>query len=112
MRKILALVAFSTAFSISAIAANFSGMLLDSSCYDKQKQADACAASSATTSFAIQANGEVYKLDAAGNQKAATAVKNRADRANPNEKQSAHLMAKVEGTEKDGTITVTSIDVQ
>jgi hypothetical protein len=112
MRRILSVVAFSTVFSISALAANWSGMLLDSACYDKQKQADSCAATSTTTAFALDASGKVYKLDAAGNAQAAAAVKNRADRSDPAKGQPAHLMAKVDGTEKDGTITVTTIEVQ
>jgi hypothetical protein len=54
----------------------------------------------------------VYKLDSAGNAKASAALKGRADRVDPSKPQSKDVMAKVEGTEKGGTITVISIDVQ
>lgn len=112
MRKIMSVVALTGAFSMLAFAENYSGKLLDSACYDQQKKADSCEASSATSSFAIEVSGKVYKLDASGNSKAATALKSRADRSDPSKKQSKDVMAKVDGTEKGGTIAVESIDVQ
>jgi hypothetical protein len=95
-----------------ALAESYSGKLLDASCYDQQKKAAACDASSTTSSFAIEASGTVYKLDSAGNTKASAALKNRADRLDPSKPQAKEVMAKVDGTEKGGTITVSSIDVQ
>jgi len=96
-----------------AFAENYNGKLLDASCYDQQKKADSCDATSSTTSFAIESSGMVYKLDRAGNTKAAAAIKNRADRSDPKKQPaSKEMMAKVSGTEKSGTITVESIDVQ
>jgi hypothetical protein len=112
MRRIMSLVALTGAFSMLALAENYSGKLLDSSCVDQQKKSAGCDASSATTSFAIDVSGKVYKLDAGGNSKAAAALKNRADRSDPSKPQSKEVMAKVDGTEKGGTIAVESIDVQ
>jgi hypothetical protein len=95
-----------------ALAESWSGKLVDASCYDQQKKAAGCDATSKTTAFGIEASGMVYKLDRAGNTKAAAALKNRADRADPSKPQATEVMAKVDGTEKGGTITVESIDVQ
>ena|SRR5579862_8477182 len=113
MQRILSLLALSAVFSMLALADSWSGRLLDASCYSQQKKADACDAMSTTTAFAIEVSGKVYKLDAAGNSKASTALKSRADRAaDPNKPQSNPVMAKVDGTEKSGTIAVESIEVQ
>ncbi len=113
MRRILGLIAFSSVFSILAFAESYSGKLLDASCFDQKKTSLSCDATSKTKAFALDVSGTVYKLDAAGNSKAADALKNRADRAtDPNKQESKEVMAKVNGTEKGGTITVESIDVQ
>ena len=113
MRRVFLAVAFSAVFSTLALAESWSGKLLDGSCYEHQKKAAGCDATSATTAFALEASGTVYKLDAAGNSKASEALKNRADRAaDPAKPQSKQVMAKVEGTEKTGIIAVESIDVQ
>jgi hypothetical protein len=55
-----------------------------------------------------------YKLDAAGNSKAAEALKSRADRsADPNKPASNQVMAKVTGTQdSDGALKVESIAIQ
>jgi hypothetical protein len=112
MRRFLSTAALFGFFSVAALAETYSGKLLDASCYDQQKKATACDATSTTTSFALDASGMVYKLDSAGNSKASAALKNRADRVDPTKPQSKEAMAKIEGTEKGGTITVTSIDIQ
>jgi len=113
MRRVLFVLAFSAVFSMLALAENWSGKLLDATCYDQQKKAASCDATSATTAFALDASGTIYKLDADGNSKAADALKNRADRAaDPSKPASTHVMAKVQGTEKAGIITVESIAVQ
>lgn len=112
MRRIMSVLALTGAFSMLALAENYSGKLLDWSCYDQQKKALSCDASSATTSFAIDVSGKVYKLDNNGNTKATAALKNRADRADPSKQQSKEVMANVSGTEKGGTISVENIDVQ
>jgi hypothetical protein len=51
MRKTCYLMILSTALVISAFGANFSGKLLDASCYDKQQSATGCDANGSTTSF-------------------------------------------------------------
>jgi hypothetical protein len=114
MRKATLLLGSGVVFTTLAFAENWSGKLLDASCYQAQKSASACALSSKTTSFALDVSGKIYNLDANGNSKAATALKNRADRsADPNKGQAtAAVMATVTGSEKSGTITVENIDVQ
>ncbi len=112
MRKTASLLLLLAAFSMLALAESWSGKLVDASCYDQQKKVESCGASSATTAFGIDVSGTVYKLDSEGNSKAAAALKNRADRSDPNQPQSAAVMAKVDGTEKSGTITVHSIQIQ
>jgi len=113
MRRVLSLLAFTAVFSMLALADSYSGKLLDATCYDQQKKAAACDATSTTTAFALEASGTVYKLDAPGNAKASAALKSRSDRAaDPSKPESKQVMAKVNGTEKAGTIEVESIDVQ
>jgi hypothetical protein len=113
MRRTLTLLVASGIFSMLAFAETYSGKLLDASCYDQQKKAATCDATSKTTAFALEVSGTVYKLDRAGNTKAGTAIKSRADRAaDPTKPQSTEVMAKVNGTEKGGTITVEDIEVQ
>jgi hypothetical protein len=112
MRRIPVLITLAAGFSALALAESWSGNLLDATCYDKAKSAESCEATTMTTSFAIDVSGKVYKLDEAGNSKATAALKNRADRAEPGKTQSPIVMAKVEGTEKSGTITVQNLDVQ
>jgi hypothetical protein len=113
MRRVLFLTAFSALFSMLALAESWSGKLLDATCYDQQKKVAGCDVTSTTTAFALEASGTVYKLDADGNSKASTALKNRADRAaDPSKPESKQVMAKVQGTEKGGIIAVESIDVQ
>jgi hypothetical protein len=112
MRRILALLAFSAVFSMLALAESWSGRLIDSACFDQQKKADSCDATSQTTSFSLYVSGAVYKLDATGNSKATAALKNRADRSEPGKAASKEVMAKVDGMLKGSTIDVESVEVQ
>ena len=112
MRRILLATTLFGVFSMCALAASFSGKLLDASCYDQQKKVDSCDASANTTAFALEVSGKVYKLDSAGNSKASAAIKNRADRSDPSKPQPKGIMAKVDGAEQGGIIAVESIDVQ
>jgi hypothetical protein len=112
MRRIPVLITLGAGFAALALAESFSGNLLDAGCYEKQKAAASCEATAMTTSFALDVSGKVLKLDGAGNSKASAALKNRADRAEPGKTQSPIVMAKIDGTEKGGMITVESIDVQ
>jgi hypothetical protein len=107
------LLALSVVFSILALADSWSGRLLDAGCYDQQKNVAKCDPTDTTTAFAVEASGTVYKLDAAGNAKTSAALKNRSDRAtDPGKPQAKQVMAKVDGTEKGGIITVENIEVQ
>jgi hypothetical protein len=113
MRRLLLLTALAAAFSALALADNWSGKLIDSSCYDTQKSAKTCDATGSTTAFALEVNGKVYKLDDAGNTKAADAMKSRADRsANPNMPASTQVSAKVTGTKDGEVIKVELIELQ
>lgn len=115
MKRTLNVLALSAALSMVAFAADWSGKLIDATCNDQREQTKvaSCNATSATTAFALDVEGKIYKLDAAGNTKAATALKDRADRSSdPAKAMSTAVTAKVSGTEKEGVITVESIDVQ
>lgn len=111
MRTVLPAFTLAATLAVSAFGASWSGKLIDAACYQAQKKADSCDATSQSTSFALFASGKVYNLDAAGNNKAAAAVKNRADRADPAKPQSKMVNATVTGTESGGTISVETIDV-
>jgi hypothetical protein len=113
MKKILSLLAFGSVFTMMAFADDWSGRLLDANCYSQQKKAASCDATTTTSSFALDVSGKVFNLDANGNMKAASAMKNRADRAaDPANPQSKEVIAKISGTETGGIITVESVDVQ
>jgi hypothetical protein len=113
MRKTCYFLTLSLAFAALAFADSWSGKLIDAGCYEKQQKATGCDATGATTAFALDVSGKVYKFDASGNAKASTAIKSRADRAaDPTKPQAGGVMAKVEGTESGGTITAESIEVQ
>jgi 3-deoxy-D-arabino-heptulosonate 7-phosphate (DAHP) synthase len=103
------------ALAAMGYAEDISGKLVDAACHDKSQQnpADskqksdisACEATASTTSFAIQtSDGKVYKLDAAGNAKASTALKGNPANKNP--------MATVAGTTEGQTVKVDSISVR
>lgn len=119
MKKTLTLLGCTAAFSAFSMAADWSGTLVDHSCFERQNQqlkdeakaADACAATGTSSSFGLAVGGKVYKLDAASNSKAAAALNSRADRTEPG-KAPGKVMAKVSGTEADGTIKADSIDIQ
>jgi hypothetical protein len=115
MKQTLYILALSATLSVMAFGADWSGKLIDATCNDQKQQTKAasCDATSATTSFAIDVSGKVYKLDAAGNSKAAMALKDRADRStDPTKALSGSMTAKVTGTEKEGVIAVDSVEVQ
>ncbi len=114
MRRLLTLFACVAVFAALALAEDYSGRLIDASCYNQHKSAATCDPTASTSSFGILVSGKVMKFDSAGNEKAAAALKSRADRsANPNSPASAEVTAKVTGTmEGDDTIKVESIDLQ
>jgi len=120
MRKLTIILVMVLAISGLALAEDFSGKLLDASCYDQEKGAKPCDATAATSAFAVNVNGQVYKLDSAGNSKAAEAIRSRADRsadpskaADPSKPAaSSEVTAKVTGTMEGQTIKVENIEVR
>jgi hypothetical protein len=100
-------------FSALALAEEWTGRLVDASCYDQQKTGVACDPTSSTNSFAIVVSGQAFKFDSDGNSKAAAALKSRADRStDPNKPASGTVTAKVTGTKDGNMIKVDNIDVQ
>jgi hypothetical protein len=100
-------------FSAWAMAAeNWSGQLLDASCYQQSKSAKGCDATSSSSAFAISVSGKVYHLDEAGNTKAGEAIRNRANRsADPNQPAASTVNAKVSGTLDGETLKVETIEI-
>jgi hypothetical protein len=114
MRQSILLSAALVLFSGLAFAEDWTGRLLDASCYDQNKTAKPCDATSSTTSFVLDVNGKIYKLDAAGNSKAVDAIKSRADRsagggAQPSGPVNAKVTGSMEGTDN---IKVEKVEVQ
>jgi hypothetical protein len=116
MRRIVTLAGSAVLFAALALAESWTGRLVDSNCMDQQtdqqKSATACMATSSTTTFAIDVNGKVYRLDDGGNAKAARALKDRADRTDPNGPPSPAVIAKVSGTREGDIVKVEAIEVQ
>jgi hypothetical protein len=113
MRKLYLLCASISVSAGLALAEDWSGRLVDASCYSQDKSKP-CDATGSTTAFMLDVNGKAYKLDASGNAKATAALKSRADRSAPGGAQSAGpVNAKVTGTiEGTDSIKVDRIDVQ
>jgi hypothetical protein len=112
MRKLLTLMALVVFGSTLALAATFTGRLVDASCAQAQKGA-ACTPTASTSSFALESSGKMYKLDSAGNQKAADAMKSTTNSANraQNEKATAEVTATINGTLSGEELKVDSIQV-
>lgn len=113
MRKLLALSGLLVAFSAMALAETYTGHLLDASCYAQSKMARNCEAKASTSQFALDASGKVYRLDEAGNAKAADAMKTHADRsADPNKPATGAVNAKVTATADGDTLKTEAVQVQ
>ena len=113
MRKSIMLSALLASFSMLAMAESFQGRLVDLSCYNQQKSATACDPSATSNMFALVVADKAYPLDENGNTKAATAIKNRADRANdPSKPLSSQVNAKITGTKTGDSLKVDAIEVQ
>jgi hypothetical protein len=115
MRKVLSLCGLAAICCTLALADNFSGKLLDSACYDQNKSAKGCDATSSTTAFLLDVNGKVYQLDTTGNAKAADAMKSHAERsADPNKPaKGGAINARVSGVkDADNTIKVEMIEIR
>jgi uncharacterized protein YaeQ len=99
-------------------AANWNGKLLDASCSDKnasttqldkkaqEKLAQTCAATASTTNFAVlTSEGKIYKLDSAGDTKAASELKS--GTLKPDKDGDIHVS--VSGNMKGDTVDVDTI---
>jgi len=111
MRRVFRLSAFLAVVSVLAFAETFSGKLIDASCADQQKT-EACTPTGSTSAFAINASGKVLKLDAAGNTKAAEAMKNRENSADRAKNPNRQITATVQGTVSEDVIKVDSIELR
>ena len=101
----------------TALADDWTGKLIDATCSEQQQHEKtvSCDATAQTTVFALDVTGKIYKLDAGGNLKAATALKYRASPPDPSDKpkpESREVKAKITGTEAAGTIVVETIALQ
>jgi hypothetical protein len=112
MRRILAIATTAAIFGSLALAEDWTGKLLDTSCLDQKKDMATCQANDATTAFALEVSGKTYRLDDAGNQKAIAALKGRADRAADPAAAAAPVNAKITGTRDGEVLKVDSIQVQ
>ena len=94
-------------------ADDWAGNLVDGVCSDQKEKTVPCDANGSTTVFALDVGGKIYKLDPAGNAKAAAALKYRAA---PVPDASGHVpmevKAKITGTEGGGIIVVETISLQ
>jgi hypothetical protein len=95
MRCIAKLGLVLSAFAVLSYGDTWSGKLLDAACVERSQQdpdrnstktgnPPTCVASTSTGVFALQtSDGKVYKLDPAGNSKAATAIRGNPDNKSP-----------------------------
>jgi hypothetical protein len=112
MRSLCSFCGIVAVFAGLAMAEDWTGKLMDAACYDQNKTAKPCDATSTTTQFVFDVNGKIYKLDATGNAKAAEAIKSRADRAEPGKPSNGAVNAKVSGTAEGDTLKVNMLEVQ
>jgi hypothetical protein len=119
MRRLSVLPLLTLAAAPAAFGDNWTGKLLDAACYErmqeeKHAQPGACIATAHSTAFVVVSSGSAYRLDSAGNVRAATALKNRGDRTTPGRQLTPvkEIQARVEGTESGGTIRVSSFELQ
>lgn len=112
MSRMIRTLAVASTFAVLAFAETWSGTLVDASCTAENKSGAECAPASTTSNFAlVLADGKTVKLDAAGNSKAADALKNSADRSKNPDKKTA-VTAAVTGSLSGDTIQVEKIDVK
>jgi len=116
MRRLLTLAAFLGVFAALGLADTYTGKLIDAACLDKPNPTlGTCQPNSTSTKFALVDNSQkVYKLDDNGNNKAAAALKGRADRSSdPKAEGKVEIvMAKISGTINGNIVTVETIEVQ
>jgi hypothetical protein len=113
MKRISLIAVTLCAAAAMSFGANWNAKLLDASCVSSgpqrtstQKLDKACAPTSATTNFAIQANGKTYMLDEKGNEMTAAAFKN--GNIKPDNDGDVHVT--VNGTAQGNTIKVDSVN--
>ena len=104
------------AFAALSYGDTWSGKLLDAACVERNQQnpdrnssktgnPPTCIASTSTGAFALQtSDGKIYKLDAPGNSKAATALRGNPDNKSP--------QADVAGAMQGEVLIVDSISVR
>ena len=113
MRRVLYLLVVAATLSLTAYAEDWTGNLVDAVCAEQKEKTVPCDATGATTVFALDVAGKIYKLDPVGNTKAAAALKYRAA---PVPDASGHVptavTAKIAGTEGGGIIVVETISLQ
>lgn len=113
MRRVLYLLVLAVGASLTAYADDWTGDLVDAVCAQQQEKTVPCDATLSTTVFALDVSGKIYKLDPAGNAKAAAALKYRAA---PVPDASGHVptevKAKITGTEGGGIIVVETISLE
>ncbi len=125
MRKILTIASAAVLFSAAAMAATWTGSLVDATCMNQraganqqapaQESQSMCIPTDATSDFGIVVHGRTLLLNAAGNQKAQSALKNRAERAvNPNQANNGNrrVIAKITGTLQGNTIETQSLVIR
>ncbi len=112
MRQISTAILLFALASVPALAEDWTGKLVDAACIEQQQQQKTipCGATKATTAFALDVSGKIFKLDPPGNLKAATAMKYRPDPGDPT--KPADVKAKVTGTEVSGMILVETIGLE
>jgi hypothetical protein len=113
VRRVFTLSGVLVFVSALAFAETFAGRLVDAACV-AQKMGGACTPTTSTASFAILASGKLLKLDAAGNKKAAEAMKERdssADRSKDPNALNSGVTAVVEGTANGDEIQVDTIQL-
>ena len=111
MQKLLRMGAVAGMLAGFAFAENYSGRLMDANCVDQNKS-KACDPTNTSTAFVLIVEGKTLRLDDAGNAKAVTALKNRADRQKDPSMPSNTVSAKVNGTKDGEIIRVDVIEVQ
>ena len=114
MQRTATLLILSAVGSFLAFAESWQGRLIDSACYEQQKNVATCDPTGSTTAFALIVSNKSYQLDDAGNAKAVRAFRDRADRStDPAKPASSEVMAKITGTKDgDNILKVEMIELQ
>jgi hypothetical protein len=113
VKRVLYLLVLAAGLSLTVYADDWTGNLVDAVCADQKEKTVPCDATAATTVFALDVSGKIYKLDPVGDTKASAALKYHAA---PIPDASGHVptavTAKITGTEGGGIIVVETISLQ